>query len=458
MKAGACNGTAFHGYVPLLFFLVVFASQADGVGIGRTGAVKERGKKLIIQSSEKIAAMETITAPNVPSGVANGVLGTSYTYSTGGSTSNLGHTVEYRFNWGDGTYSAWSTGTSASHSWTVAGTYSVSAEARCQTHASVTAVSTSVGIAIDESVSAPSTPSGPAGGTAGTSYTYTTGSSTSSLGHAVEYRFDWGDGIYSAWGSGTSASHSWTAVGAYAVQAQARCAMHTSVTAISTALSVGIDTAPMILIPTGTFNMGDSLYALPIHSVHLDAFYIDKYEVTFDQYDAFCTATSRATASDSGWGRGTRPVINVTWYDAEAYCAWAGKRLPTEAEWERACRAGTNTAWSFGDDAGPLGTYAWYLTNSSNMTHPVGEKAANPLGLYDMHGNVWEWCSDWYDSGYYAVSPSNNPPGPASGTNRISRGGSWHDDGAGVRSGNRNYSGAPGSSYPEIGCRCARTP
>jgi formylglycine-generating enzyme required for sulfatase activity len=218
----------------------------------------------------------------------------------------------------------------------------------------------------------------------------------------------------------------------------------------------------MILIPAGTFSMGslDWSETQPVHSVTLSAFYLDKYEVTFDQYDAFCVATSRTLPTDSGWGRGTRPVINVSWNDAKAYCDWAGKRLPTEAEWEYACRAGSTGYWCFGDTEATLVNYAWYSANSGSQTHPVGEKTANAFGLYDMHGNVWEWCADWYDSGYYSVSPSSNPPGPASGTYRVLRGGSWvfivvfaNDS----RSAFRNYND-PDDGGSVVGFRCAASP
>jgi len=307
--------------------------------------------------------------------------------------------------------------------------------------------------------SAPSTPTGPAELDVGESGTFGTGGAMSMRGYKVEYRFDWGDGTYSSWGLGTSTTHDWMSAGTYAVKAQARYKAQPAEAVASSVLNVRvvIITGAEVLIPAGNFNMGDALYATPIHVVHLDSFYIDKYEVTFDQYDAFCAATGRAVPSDNGWGRGTRPVINITWADSNAYCAWAGRRLPTEAEWERACRAGTNTAYCFGDDPGPLGTYAWYDSNSGSMTHPVGEKAANQFGLYDMHGNVWEWTADWYDSGYYGVSPLNDPPGPASGSYRIFRGGSWCRSSGHLRSGTRSdYE--PGYSSNDMGCRCARTP
>lgn len=218
----------------------------------------------------------------------------------------------------------------------------------------------------------------------------------------------------------------------------------------------------MIVVPAGSFWMGSPdgvgfADERPRHEVYLDAFYMDTHEVTFDEYDAFCAATSIAAPSDAGWGRGTRPVIYINWSEAKAYCEWAGKRLPTEAEWEKAARGGTDTRWHFGDEETSLGVYAWYHDNSGNMTHPVGEKLPNQYGLYDMHGNVFEWVLDWYDGGYYAVSPSSNPPGPASGTYRVLRGGSWDDFAFNARSAVRNM-GFPDYRSIHYGCRCARTP
>ncbi len=125
------------------------------------------------------------------------------------------------------------------------------------------------------------------------------------------------------------------------------------------------------------------------------------------------------------------PVVEVTWNDAGKFCEWLSKKegkpceLPTEAEWEYACRAGTTTAFSFGDDPKALGDYAWYANNSGNHTHPVGVKAPNPWGLYDMHGDVWQWCADNYDKDYYAKSPIKDPKDTNSGQSRVLRGGSW---------------------------------
>ena len=200
-------------------------------------------------------------------------------------------------------------------------------------------------------------------------------------------------------------------------------------------------------------NEGES-YEHPQHSVYLDAYYIDKYEVTFEQYDKFCDATGRKKPSDEGWGRGNRPVINVNWNDAAAYAKWANKRLPTEAEWEKACRAGSTTKYSFGDNEFLLGNYAWYDSNSGNKTHPAGEKKPNAWGIYDMHGNVWEWCSDWYDENYYQNSPGKNPTGPASRALRVHRGGSWGLDDNYCRSADR-YGYRPGGGHVSVGFRCA---
>jgi eukaryotic-like serine/threonine-protein kinase len=194
----------------------------------------------------------------------------------------------------------------------------------------------------------------------------------------------------------------------------------------------------------------------PQHQVYLDAFYIDKYPVTFDQYDKFCEATGRAKPDDNKWGRGTRPIINVSWDDANSYALWAGKRLPTEAEYEKAVRGGTTTQYFFGDDASLLGDYAWYRENSDKMTHPVGEKKPNPFGLYDIVGNVWEWCSDWYADGYYAASPAKNPSGPEMGTMICLRGGSWNSFTDSSRSATRN--GNSPNNRNIYGFRCAKTP
>lgn len=127
-------------------------------------------------------------------------------------------------------------------------------------------------------------------------------------------------------------------------------------------------------------------------------FEIGEAPVTFDEYDEFCDATGRTKPSDAGWGRGTRPVINVSYDDAKAFCAWLSERdpsyayrLPTGEEWEFAARAGSTGAYCFGDDVEMLDEYAWTARNSNNQTHPVKEKKPNNFGLYDVHGNVWEW-------------------------------------------------------------------
>ncbi len=124
----------------------------------------------------------------------------------------------------------------------------------------------------------------------------------------------------------------------------------------------------------------------------------------------------------------------VSWEDCKAFLkkldAKFGDKivkfsLPTEAQWEYACRAGKTTKYCFGDKEADLGRYAWFIENSKDKIHPVGEKKPNAWGLYDVHGDAWEWCADWYDKAYYKTSPANDPPGPASGTFRVCRGSSW---------------------------------
>ena len=190
-------------------------------------------------------------------------------------------------------------------------------------------------------------------------------------------------------------------------------------------------------IPAGTFIMGSPKSEFKRqdderqHHVTLSAFKMSKYEVTFEQYDLFCDATGRKRPSDNGWGRGNRPVVNIGWDDATAFAEWMGCRLPTEAEWEYACRDGKTTPFSTGDTlttshANFNGIY--YINNTAigeyrEKTLPVGSFAPNAWGLYDMHGNVWEWCSDWY--GVYSKKAQINPKGPISGDRRVIRGGNW---------------------------------
>jgi hypothetical protein len=195
---------------------------------------------------------ETISTPTTPSGPSNGSPGTTYIYSTGGASSNLGHTMQYQFDWGDGSTSGWLAAgtTNASHTWSSSGMYSVKAQARCATHTSVFSSFSgifSVTITTGEAISAPSAPSGPSSGSPVTNYTYTTGGASSSLGHSVQYLFDWGDGTTSGWlaAGTTGSSHAWSSSGSYSVKAQARCATHTSVfSSLSAGVSVQIGISP----------------------------------------------------------------------------------------------------------------------------------------------------------------------------------------------------------------------
>jgi formylglycine-generating enzyme required for sulfatase activity len=214
----------------------------------------------------------------------------------------------------------------------------------------------------------------------------------------------------------------------------------------------------------------------PRHLVTISRpFYLGVYTVTQSEY----MQIARENPSDfSGGGR--LPVENVSWFDAVAFCNtlsqkeglppfyeikgqmvevpdWNGPgyRLPTEAEWEFACRAGTTTRFFFGGDEGALGEYAWYSANSNGRTHPVGEKKPNTFGLFDMHGNVWEWCWDGYAADYYQKSPADDPRGPDQSVDRVFRGGSWDLDSRYSRSANRRGN-TPTYLYNNLGFRVAR--
>jgi formylglycine-generating enzyme required for sulfatase activity len=216
----------------------------------------------------------------------------------------------------------------------------------------------------------------------------------------------------------------------------------------------------MVWIPAGTFEMGSNdgdSDEKPVHAVTLDGFWIGKYEVTQRQYEAMMGN------NPSHFKGPDRPVEQVSWNDAMEFCRKlsqaTGKTytLPTEAQWEYACRAGSKSNW---DEENRLGDYAWYERNSGNKTHDVGGKSPNQWGLYDMHGNVWEWCADWFEGIYYASSPPRNPTGPASGKYRVFRGGGWCGTAYNCRSASR-LSGSlldvPDAWFVSVGVRLLRT-
>ena len=190
----------------------------------------------------------------------------------------------------------------------------------------------------------------------------------------------------------------------------------------------------MIAIAGGTFTMGSNSgesNEKPIHSVTVNSFSIGKYEVTVAEYKSFCEAAGRTMPEAPSWGWNDKhPMVSVSFDDANAYCNWLSEatcknyRLPTEAEWEYAARGGSRSSgysYAGSDDLDEVG---WSSDNAGGQTQACGRKKANELGLYDMSGNVWEWCNDWY--GDYISSPATNPKGPTSGSSRVLRGGSWN--------------------------------
>ena len=240
----------------------------------------------------------------------------------------------------------------------------------------------------------------------------------------------------------------------------------------------------MVLIPAGTFQMGNTgAYSgvsdeLPVHTVIISkAFYMSKFEITQSQYYEVMQKKPSNFVGDN------LPVEQVSWYDAVAFCnalslkegmipcytiygsqiscnfASNGYRLPTEAEWEYACKSGKSTDFYNGNLLSKyndinLNNIGWYTGNSNNTTHPVGQKQPNSFGLYDMNGNVWEWCWDWYGSYYNTAIP--DPIGPSSGSYRIFRGGGWTSDAVYCRNSYRLNNYSPYSTEDFIGFRVVR--
>ena len=235
----------------------------------------------------------------------------------------------------------------------------------------------------------------------------------------------------------------------------------------------------MVLIKGGTFKMGSldaKMNANTVHEVKVDDFYMDIYEVTQKNYKSLIGMNPAKFLGENN------PIERVRWMDAARFCnarskkeglklcydtkTWNcdfsanGYRLPTEAEWEYACRGGTKGSHFFKGGLGKLQNYAWFRENSQEKTHPVGTKQVNPYGLYDILGNVAEWCNDYYAKDYYKISPVNNPKGPATSNKRVLRGRSWSSRGKYCTSYKRS-SDAPGTpdicrGYDFYGFRCVK--
>jgi formylglycine-generating enzyme required for sulfatase activity len=232
----------------------------------------------------------------------------------------------------------------------------------------------------------------------------------------------------------------------------------------------------MVLIPAGKFLMGwpkseedfSSFINAPRHRVRITRpFYVGATQVTQGQYRAVIGQSPSYFKGLFRKGLDDRPVERVSWHDAIAFCdklnelekeqlEGATYRLPTEAEWEYACRAGSTTRYSFGDDEARLGDHAWFRGNSGNKSHPVGQKRSNAWGLYDMHGNVLEWCWDAYDPAYYRKSPAVDPLGPSQADYRVVRGGGCLNYPVVCRSAYRLWD-TPEKRYCDLGFRVART-
>ena len=236
----------------------------------------------------------------------------------------------------------------------------------------------------------------------------------------------------------------------------------------------------MSLIPEGPFWMGRVHFFLvdavgwferdrqddfPAHKVTLDAFYMDKYEVTNQDFSKFLDA--KGGTRPWHWPHGKipqgeekLPVYNVDWFQAEAYCGWAGKRLPTESEWEKAARGGLDRKkFAWGDTLGDVANEDARAKAPANFRSTraveVGKFPPNGYGLFDMAGNIWEWTNDWYERNYYSISPLKNPLGPEKGAYKVFRGGGWNDaDERNLMPSFRNYAD-PLERSITIGFRCA---
>jgi len=220
-----------------------------------------------------------------------------------------------------------------------------------------------------------------------------------------------------------------------------------------------------VFVKGGCYDMGDTFGdgesdEKPVHNVCISDFYMGKYEVTQVQWKSIMGSNPSSFSSCGD----TCPVETVSWNDIQGFIqklnSKTGKtyRLPTEAEWEYATRSGGKKEKYAGTSSdSDLDSYAWYNSNSNDETHPVGQKKPNGLGIYDMSGNVYEWCQDWFNPSYYRQKTRDNPQGPSSESKRVFRGGSWVNEPMFLRASDRNDED-PSISHHRIGFRLLRTP
>lgn len=253
------------------------------------------------------------------------------------------------------------------------------------------------------------------------------------------------------------------------------------------------DSLLMVKVEEGSFEMGSNNgndNEKPVHSVNISSFYISKYELSVGEFKAFVKDTNyKTTAEKEGFSNfwdgkewikqkglnwefdengnlrsdseDNHPVIHISWDDANEYCIWLSKktgkhyRLPTEAEWEYAARGGKLNAKDSFSGGNNINEVAWYVKNSGNTCHPVGRKAANALGIYDMAGNVWEWCSDWYDEKSYSKSVNNQPISAENADRKVLRGGAFSSDSK-LCSPTFRFCFLPSEHYGNLGFRIVR--
>ncbi len=231
---------------------------------------------------------------------------------------------------------------------------------------------------------------------------------------------------------------------------------------------VGDDGREMILVPEGVYTRGSASGGIdekPQQEIYLDAFYVDKYEVTVEAYNRFRKAANYVEPSVPFFQgdheilkNPNNPVVGVSWYDAVNYCTWGGKRLLTEAEWEKAARGTHGLIYPWGNEMLPKRANLNGTADGFQYMAPVGSfpMGRSVYGVYDMAGNVSEWVEDWYDQFYYKDAPMMNPTGAEKSKNRVFRGGSWDSRKVDVRSGKR-YAATPGRKDSVVGFRCGKS-
>ncbi len=478
--------TATHKYDAIGTYSVKLEVKDSG------GLVSEKIKTVVVSNNPNTAPVANFTVSP-----EEGDLNTEFLFDASASSDAEDDISALRVRWdfdNDGNFETdWSTEKTAVHTYDIAGAYIIKLEVKDSGGLVSENIKAIVVNEIPNTAPVADFTINPEEGDLNTEFLFDASASSDAEDDisALNIRWDFnGDNQFDTdWSTEKTATYTYSTAGTYSVKLEVKDSGDLVSEKIKTVVVEKPAPEGTVLVVGGSFMMGNVIEdpygnedEIPVHEVTVNSFYMGKYEITNSDYCKFLNSEGNQEEGGATWlciadtmcqivanngvfepksGKDKYPVIMVTWYGARAYAEWKGGRLPTEAEWEYAARGGNKSNGYKYAGSNNLDNVGWYYGNSQNPdnemyfsygSHIVGEKEPNELGIYDMSGNVWEWCNDWYDYEYYSSSPSDNPQGADGGEGRVYRGGSWRHHAKHARVANRSY-GEPNASGYTAGFR-----